>query len=350
MKLIFIFVIGLFIFSLSPAYGYTANYETIEKVFTKKPFVCILEPDYQQDPLLTQNHVESIMQDTEASIHEWENLLKGREFSREQKEKWDIEYQKIPIEKQSSFDFAKCNVYIHFKPEAPTKELQQVHAIGLANFEENENGKFAIIDIYYKQFSRCESHRDSNYIYYKFCYTEDIILSSQLANTVKHEFGHVLGLGHYLADDPTVNQAWAKPNVPHPSIMAIYRPDNPDERKISQLDIDTVRKIYGANGFVTKTIDSDEGGIPIWVRNNAKWWNENQISDQDFIKGIEFLIQKKILVVQKSIESTQNNEQIPIWIKNNAGWWAQGAISDAEFLNGITWLVNNGIIKIPIVK
>ena len=132
--------------------------------------------------------------------------------------------------------------------------------------------------------------------------------------------------------------------------MAIYRPDNPDERKISQLDIDTVRKIYGTNGFIIKTVDSDDGSMPLWIRNNAKWWNENQISDQDFIKGIEFLIQKKILVVQKTIEPNQNNQQIPFWVKNNAGWWAHGVISDEEFLNGITWLVNNNIIKIPIVK
>lgn len=346
MKLISIIFIGFFLTAINFAHGYTANYETMEIVFTKKPFVCILEPNYHQDHLLTENHVDSIMRDTVASLQEWENLLKVHEIYREQKEKWDIEYQKIALDKQDVYDYNKCNVYIHFKPEAPTKELQQVHAIGLANFKENENGRFAIIDIYYKQFSRCESHRDANYIYYKFCYKDDIILSSQLANTVKHEFGHVLGLGHYLADDPTVNQAWAKPNVPHPSIMAIYRPDNPDERKISQLDIDTIRKIYGVNGFVIKIIEPENEAIPLWIRNNAGWWYSDQISDDDFIKGIEYLISKNIITSQKSGEGVKSVQQIPAWVKNNAGWWSQGLISDNDFLNGVNWLVNKGMIKI----
>ncbi len=33
-------------------------------------------------------------------------------------------------------------------------------------------------------------------------------------------------------------------------------------------------------------------------------------------------------------------------IKNNAEWWSQGAISEDDFLNGIEYLVKNGIIQI----
>ena len=39
---------------------------------------------------------------------------------------------------------------------------------------------------------------------------------------------------------------------------------------------------------------------------------------------------------------------IPLWIKNNAGWWADDQISDNDYLSGIQYLVTNGIIKIPI--
>jgi len=35
---------------------------------------------------------------------------------------------------------------------------------------------------------------------------------------------------------------------------------------------------------------------------------------------------------------------IPDWVRNNAGWWAQGLISDDDFTNGIQWLIQNGII------
>jgi len=39
-------------------------------------------------------------------------------------------------------------------------------------------------------------------------------------------------------------------------------------------------------------------------------------------------------------------EEIPSWIKNNADWWAQGLISDDDFVKGIQYLVEQGIIKV----
>ena len=37
---------------------------------------------------------------------------------------------------------------------------------------------------------------------------------------------------------------------------------------------------------------------------------------------------------------------IPSWIKNTAGWWAEGKISETEFLRAIEYLIENKIIKI----
>jgi hypothetical protein len=34
------------------------------------------------------------------------------------------------------------------------------------------------------------------------------------------------------------------------------------------------------------------------------------------------------------------------WIKNNAGWWASGQVSDDEFIKGIQYLSSQGIIKV----
>lgn len=38
---------------------------------------------------------------------------------------------------------------------------------------------------------------------------------------------------------------------------------------------------------------------------------------------------------------------IPNWVKNTALWWGQGQISDAEFVKAIQWLVDNGLIQLP---
>ena len=38
---------------------------------------------------------------------------------------------------------------------------------------------------------------------------------------------------------------------------------------------------------------------------------------------------------------------IPKWVKNTALWWGQGQISDTEFVKAIQWLVDNGVIQLP---
>ncbi|MDF2422011.1 MAG: plastocyanin/azurin family copper-binding protein [Nitrosopumilus sp.] len=39
-------------------------------------------------------------------------------------------------------------------------------------------------------------------------------------------------------------------------------------------------------------------------------------------------------------------ESVPEWVKNNALWYGQGNISETEFLNAIKFLIDNGIIVI----
>lgn len=91
---------------------------------------------------------------------------------------------------------------------------------------------------------------------------------------------------------------------------------------------------------------SEELQIPPWVKNNAKWWSEGQIGDDDFVKGIQYLIQVGIMKIPQTQSEIISSQQIPIWIKNNAGWWANGTISDNDFVKGIQYLIQKNIIKI----
>jgi len=40
------------------------------------------------------------------------------------------------------------------------------------------------------------------------------------------------------------------------------------------------------------------------------------------------------------------DQHVPAWIKNNAGWWATDKIDDSAFLQGIQYLVQKGIIVV----
>jgi hypothetical protein len=87
--------------------------------------------------------------------------------------------------------------------------------------------------------------------------------------------------------------------------------------------------------------------IPSWIKNNAKWWSEGSIEDSDFVKGIQYLLQQKIILVPTVSSGTeQATQQIPSWIKNNAKWWSEGSIEDSDFVKGIQYLIQIGIIRL----
>jgi len=88
-----------------------------------------------------------------------------------------------------------------------------------------------------------------------------------------------------------------------------------------------------------------ESTVPDWIKNNAKWWANNEIDDETFVSGIEFLIKENIIQVSSDVMGSASGE-IPIWIKNNAEWWSDGIIDDETFLNGVKYLVENGIISV----
>jgi hypothetical protein len=86
--------------------------------------------------------------------------------------------------------------------------------------------------------------------------------------------------------------------------------------------------------------------IPDWIKNNAKWWSSDTVSNSEFIDGLEYLIEKGIITANSNSKIPISDQLIPDWIKNNAKWWADGEISDDDFVKSIQFLVKKGIIRI----
>ena len=86
--------------------------------------------------------------------------------------------------------------------------------------------------------------------------------------------------------------------------------------------------------------------VPDWIKNNAKWWSSNEISDSEFIGSIEHLIKEKIIMIPDSVKSESTVQKIPGWVKNTASWWSKGLVSDDEFVSAFEFLVKNSIIRI----
>ncbi|MDE1843555.1 MAG: hypothetical protein KGH95_07905 [Thaumarchaeota archaeon] len=90
---------------------------------------------------------------------------------------------------------------------------------------------------------------------------------------------------------------------------------------------------------------SQDYSIPSWIKKNAKFWSEGTIQDNDFTKGIEYLVQTGVIKVQSTPTMKISSKHIPKWIKNNAGQWVNGTINDSDFVKGIEYLVQTGIIQ-----
>ena len=87
--------------------------------------------------------------------------------------------------------------------------------------------------------------------------------------------------------------------------------------------------------------------IPDWIKKSAAWWADSKIEDDVFLRGIEFMIKEKIIIIDSKTENEIQTEEkaIPKWFRNNAAWWSQDNIENETFAKGLEYLVNYGIIK-----
>ncbi|MDC0241559.1 hypothetical protein OAK66_03905 [Candidatus Nitrosopelagicus sp.] len=90
-------------------------------------------------------------------------------------------------------------------------------------------------------------------------------------------------------------------------------------------------------------------GIPQWVKNNAEWWAERQISQTEFTNGLEFLINEGIIYIPSTEPGIPGPDKIiPDWVRNTAGWWSDNKIPDSEFTNAMKYLIEIGIIDVDV--
>ena len=97
--------------------------------------------------------------------------------------------------------------------------------------------------------------------------------------------------------------------------------------------------------------------IPSWIKKTVGWWADGQVTEIEFLEGITYLINNRIIVITDSLtfKSADNATEsvdyvIPSWIKNNAKWWADGDISDSAFVSALQWLIKNGIMQLSLER
>ena len=86
--------------------------------------------------------------------------------------------------------------------------------------------------------------------------------------------------------------------------------------------------------------------IPGWLKNNALWWSQNEIDDNTFLQGIEYMIKSESIKISQTPQTISTIQEIPDWLKNNARLWADNKIDDETFVQGLRFLVENGFIRV----
>ena len=118
--------------------------------------------------------------------------------------------------------------------------------------------------------------------------------------------------------------------------------------------------LIGSNIFIPNSSAQEETKIPNWIKNIAGWWADDEISEKEFLTGIEYFINNNIIslpfmpcggaAATAALDPTLEAKLIPDWVKNVAGWWATDKIEDADFTNGIEYLIKQDILGVDNTK
>jgi len=106
------------------------------------------------------------------------------------------------------------------------------------------------------------------------------------------------------------------------------------------------------SGILVPNSSAQDAQIPNWVKNVAGWWGTGEISENEFVIGIEYMINNNIILLDfvpcnDKIQSQYGDtKSVPDWVKNNANWWSENLIDDTDFINGLQYLIEYKIIKI----
>ena len=118
--------------------------------------------------------------------------------------------------------------------------------------------------------------------------------------------------------------------------------------------------LIGSNIFILNSSAQEETKIPNWIKNVAGWWADDEISEKEFLTGIEYFINNNIIslpfmpcgmaAATAALDPTLEEKLIPDWVKNVAGWWATDKIEDADFTNGLEYLIKKDILGVDNTK
>ena len=242
MKVIIIVLISfcLIIGSISSVSG-DDRLETMKMFHKKNPTVCIMEPN----PVIQERFHDEVFMMTVQSVLTWENEMKSHTGGN-----WHMPMKYIELERHDdkrAQDFPECNIFIVFE-ELNNGEFVKKSALGFTKYNfSHSNHQWVLVVVYLKSVveqqnvSICIGCDDvPNEVSIKLEYKDHP--ENSIRKIILHEFGHALGIGHYIEDMDKFNN----------NISLMYPSMNPFKENnltIGFVDKECLSKIYGKDGF-----------------------------------------------------------------------------------------------------
>ena len=139
----------------------------------------------------------------------------------------------------------------------------------------------------------------------------------------------------------------------------------------------------GLTGSFLQETYAEEQIVPSWIKIIAVWWGEDKITDDDFIKTFQYLVENKILEIPSPESAVlecgpglvldevtnecvihdesdtdgifidaiaEQQKTVVSLIKTTTFWWGEGKIADKDFIDALQYLVENNVLTLESEK
>ena len=210
------------------------------KQVSQTPTVCVFQPN---DSRINENKWNVWYSDMETAIHTWRSVLQQSGSG-----DWNITVVDVPLEKLDLLNYSACDITVNFVEKPYIENGDYANALGWWTIN---SGQISIVFLD-TEFCGKKYLEEYHILVDNYCFKDTIQRSKMMASVLQHEFGHAIGLGHFVGYDYVSMQDWYDYGVGYPSLMTPM-PPNEELKTITQVDINEVRKIYGEKGFGKKT-------------------------------------------------------------------------------------------------